>query len=124
MKTINNAKEERAYNNLKEYRGKKIYAIVNSVSRSGMSRRIEFYVVDNNDIIRIGFYISRFLGYKYDADKGGLFVSGCGMDMIFSVLSSLNYAMARYEGKYDDLRDKGKRIYDNYFVDSNNYGRL
>ena len=119
------SKEEiqRAYNVLKPYKGMKVYGTVNSISRSGMSRRIEFYVAtEKNEIRRIGYYIAKIAGYKYDADKG-LFVTGCGMDMLFSVLSNFNYAVAQFEtGKpLTELLNSGKygRIYDNYFFDAN-----
>ena len=109
-----------AYEYLKKYRGQKFACAIKSVSRSGMSRKMEFYA-PNFD--RIGYYIARIIDYPYNPDKG-LSVSGCGMDMIFHVLSSLNYAMARLDGKYDELKEKGERIYDNYFIDASNYTYL
>ncbi len=102
---------------LKRYRGQRLACVIKSVSRSGMSRKMEFYT-PNFD--RVGYYIACLIDYPYHPDKG-LSVSGCGMDMIFHVLSSLNYAMAQLDGKYDELREKGERIYDNYFTDANNY---
>ena len=79
----------------------KIYADIKSVSRSGMSRRIAFYMVDKN---KEGNYIRRVTreiawltgwvpfqeykqGGKYLVDDG-LKVTGCGMDMIFHTLYS------------------------------------
>lgn len=134
---------EQAYKILKAIKGRskkplKVYAIVNSVSRSGMSRRIEFYTVINGNISRIGYRIAAVLDYGYDVDKGGLNVSGCGMDMIFSVLSNLNYKMAKldypgksYEEIMDIIRTKYKQAGDRpdlyyswYFCDADNYGRL
>ena len=119
------SKEEirRAYEALKPYKGMTVYGTVNSVSRSGMSRRIEFYVATEKDeICRIGYYIAKIAGYKYDVGKG-LLVYGCGMDMIFSVLSNFNYAMAQLEtGKnLTELLNSGEygRIYDDYFFDAN-----
>jgi hypothetical protein len=125
---MNYSKEEKteAYNRLKKYRGKQIACVINSVSRSGMTRRMEFYADGYN---RIGWDISRIIDYPYDMDKGGLRVSGCGMDMVFHVLSSLNYAMAHLDtGKTltELLKTKecGEHIYDKYFINANNYIRL
>ena len=130
---------EQAYKVLKAIKGRskkplKVYAIVNSVSRSGMSRRIEFYTVINGNISRIGYRIAAVLDYGYDVDKGGLNVSGCGMDMIFSVLSDLNYKMAELDNpgvSWDDIPGiiqkkfwKSDNYYGWYFCDANNYGRL
>ena len=119
------SKEEirQAYEALKPCKGMIVYGTVNSVSRSGMSRRIEFYVAtEKNEIRRIGYYIAKIAGYPYNADKGGILVNGCGMDMLFSVLSNFNYAMAQFEtGKpLTELLNSGKygRIYDDYFFDA------
>lgn len=73
----------------------KIYANVNSVSRSGMSRRISFYMVENDHIRRVTREVAWLTGWvpvgehksrgKYMVDAG-LWVGGCGMDMIFHTL--------------------------------------
>jgi len=121
-------KEEikRAYEVIDNYRGMRFGAIVKSVSRSGMSRRIEIYA---GDFERIGYHIAVIADYSYNVDKGGLKVDGCGMDMIFSVLSNFNYAMARHDtGKtiQELLKTKecGEHIYDKYFTNANNYKNL
>ena len=119
----NKAEIQRAYEALKPCKGMTVYGTVNSVSRSGMSRRIEFYVAtEKNEIHRIGYYIAKIAGYPYDADKG-LLVTGCGMDMIFSVLSNFNYSVAQLEtGKnLTELLNSGEygRICDNYFFNAN-----
>jgi hypothetical protein len=123
MKTTEKAKVE-AYESLKKYRGAQVGAVIKSVSRSGMARRIEFYA---GDMHRITWDISQLLEYPLN-DKGML-VTGCGMDMVFSVLSNLNYAMAQRDtGKtlQELLKTKecGERIYDTYFINANNYRLL
>jgi hypothetical protein len=90
-----------------------------------MSRRIEYYVVDAaGEICRIGYLIARIADYGYDVDKGGVRADGCGMDMIFSVISNFNYKMADIDGKTAELRAAGERIYDHYFFDANRYNTL
>ncbi len=117
--------QEHAYEVLKKYRGQQIAAVVKSVSQSGMSRRIEFYA---GNYERIGGYIADFLEMSYDPDKG-IKIGGCGMDMIFHILSNLNYAMAQKDtGKtLQELlatKECGEHIYDTYFVNANSYVRL
>jgi hypothetical protein len=65
-----------------------IIADVVSVSKSGMSRRIKFYYIKNNKIIRATNAISFLLNkaYNYNVNDEGLKVSGCGMDMVFHTL--------------------------------------
>ena len=117
--------QKEAYEVLKQYHGQQLAASVKSVSRSGMSRKIEFYA-PNFD--RIGYYIAKLLDYPYYPGKG-IKVDGCGMDMIFSVLSDLNYEMAKRDtGKtIQELLKTGEcgtHIYDKYFTDANHYKYL
>lgn len=122
-----------AWKILEQYRGKNIAAAVNHVSRSGMSRRIEFYAIHDDDISRIGYLIARVTGYGYDVDKGGIRADGCGMDMVFSVLTNFNYAAWAHDlfEKFPDLdrwsteakkamgKPEGYNIYDDYFFNAN-----
>ena len=63
----------------------KIYANVVSVSRTGMSRKIKFYQVQDGCIRSITEELAELTGFKLD--KGwALEVKGCGMDMIWHVL--------------------------------------
>lgn len=128
-----------AWKVLEQYRGATIAAAVNRVSRSGMSRRIEFYAIKDNDIQRIGYLIARVTGYGYDVDKGGIRADGCGMDMRFSIISNLNYAAWSHDVKerFPEIENiwsteaatamgkpEGYRIYDSYFFDANSIRSL
>jgi len=117
-----------AFENLLKYKGRKIFAQITSASRSGMSRRIKFFILDTDRKTDISEYIANVVGYKYDWDKG-LLVGGCGMDMIFSVLSNLNYAMAEMTtGKTIkellETKECGDKIYGDYFIDANGYSTI
>lgn len=92
---------------LKAIKQGKIYAKVNSVSRSGMSRKISFYRVYKNEILNITREIAWLSGnatpgdyrqgnsQKYLVDEG-LNVQGCGMDMIFHTLyNCMRYSQAK-----------------------------
>ena len=78
----------------------KIYTQIVSVAKSGMSRRIRFFMVNENKaIIDVTAPIGWLTGWidaskeddKYKsrgkyAREAGLYVGGCGMDMIFHTL--------------------------------------
>lgn len=60
---------------IKARQGKNVAAYVVKVSRSGMSRRIKYFLVEEDDIKPITWIMGG------DMDKG-LRLQGCGMDMI------------------------------------------
>ena len=64
----------------------KIYAIVRSVARSGMSRTMSFYMVEDGELINITHVVAEVCGYKLNEDNWTIRVRGCGMDMIFATL--------------------------------------
>lgn len=80
----------------KHLKDKKIIASVEHVSSSGMSRIISFHYVDkrNNYLYNLNYKISKILGYTL-TDKG-VRVGGCGMDMIFHCLYSINSLALHY----------------------------
>lgn len=83
--------------------GDTVYGIVRSVSRSGMSRRIDFYAfrprqkyrdgtykIDRRDAEPV--YLSGYMGHALGLSRGngdGLMIGGCGMDMVFSTVYNL-----------------------------------
>lgn len=74
--------------------GDTIYCILRHVSRSGMLRVIDLVKVDEDgDIVRVGYDAARALGWPYDYRRGGVRVSGCGMDMGFHLVYSLGHAL-------------------------------
>ena len=104
------------YNTIKEHLtgDKRIVAKIESVSRSGMSRKIKFYGKDFYDLTDA---VARLADYPI---RGGcVYVSGCGMDMVFSVLTNVNYAAMNIDGVSKSASpDKG---YAGYFVDAGHY---
>lgn len=73
--------------------GSKVYCTVTHVSRSGMSRSIQLFVVRKGEICQITYSASRILGYPIDGTNGGIKIGGCGMDMGFALVYSLSSAM-------------------------------
>ena len=75
--------------------GSTVYAKVNKVSASGMSRNIGLYLVRKDGTITdISYHASKALEWSYkEGYNGGVRVGGCGMDMLFHTVYSLSYAM-------------------------------
>lgn len=66
--------------------GDTIHTILRNTSRSGMSRTIS-PVVNSEDI---SFWVARALDMSIDQDRGGIKISGCGMDMGFALVYDLS----------------------------------
>lgn len=86
---------------LKEYlhAGDRVYTILKSVSRSGMSRHIDVVLPTRHTdgtlgIYRITHLVADALDYRRAKD-GSLIVSGAGMDMGFHVVYSLSSILFR-----------------------------
>lgn len=77
--------------------GDTVHCVLRHVSSSGMSRRIDFYKVVNNEHVVLTGYIGNLCGYRHSRD-GGLVVSGCGMDMGFSVVYDLSRTL--FQGNF------------------------
>jgi len=65
--------------------GDTVYTVIRSVSASGMSRRMDLYVIRKNVPHCISGYVGRILDYKR-SNKDGLLVAGVGMDMGFHLV--------------------------------------
>jgi hypothetical protein len=72
--------------------GDVIYTRVNHVSRSGMSRNISAYVMRDNSPVNISTSVATVIGEGI-ANDGGVKMGGCGMDMGFSLVYELSYAL-------------------------------
>ncbi len=69
--------------------GDRVYGIVRTVSRSGMSRTIDFYAFQDNDRMYLSGWMATALDYRRD-NSGALKVQGCGMDMVFGTVYHLS----------------------------------
>lgn len=72
--------------------GDTIYGNVNTVSNSGMSRNISFYIAHDSKIRCIDFEMSIAIGHK-QGKNGGIVFGGCGMNMIFAGVYALGCAL-------------------------------
>jgi hypothetical protein len=72
--------------------GDTVYTSVEHVSRSGMSREIKVYAIQDSEPLWLAGYASRAIGCRL-GKRDGLIVGGCGMDMGFWVVYNLGYAL-------------------------------
>ena len=99
--------KKESYDTLREILkpGDTVHCILRHVSRSGMMRHIDFYKLEDGSMRYLSGYIADLLDYKR-TDQGSLKVSGCGMDMGFSVVYNLSSALYRESG-YQCLKELG-----------------
>lgn len=70
--------------------GDTVYTVLRHVSRSGMSRRIDLYTISDGAPVFITGMAAAAMGMRWDNDKGGIIVGGCGMDMGFHLVYNLS----------------------------------
>lgn len=75
--------------------GSTVYTKVDHVSKSGMFRRISAYAMVQGEPIDISGRAADVMGWTWDRDRGGVKVSGCGMDMGFHLVYCLSRTMYR-----------------------------
>ena len=82
---------------IKACKENRIFCIIHSVSKSGMSRKLSFYESTFNEDGRGGFlnFTALFIALGYsDRNKDGKFtVNGCGMDMVFNTNYSIIHSL-------------------------------
>ena len=110
-------KKEKAIESLKKLidEGDTIYYIIKRVSNSGMYRHIDFYKFKVKDEFREGedrvqkVWLTRMMcdavGYRFIDKTECMGVSGCGMDMGFSVIHNLGHVLFNdgYKLKHQQL---------------------
>lgn len=67
---------------------RRIYQVITKVSTSGMSRHIANFAVSEGELLRIDWEICKLLKHTRRSEYG-VFITGCGMDMGFSIAYSL-----------------------------------
>lgn len=88
--------------------GDTVYTILRHRSSSGMSRVIDLKVVrvkeGKPEIYNIGYYAAKVLGLKWDEERGGVKVSGCGMDMGFHLVYGLGSVLWGHGAQSDAVK--------------------
>jgi hypothetical protein len=67
---------------IKAVKNRSLICTIPHVSSSGMTRCINFYQPTKNSVLNFH-SLFEMLGYRYNDNKNGFIVSGCGMDMVF-----------------------------------------
>ena len=82
---------------IKSCKENRIFCVIHSVSKSGMSRKLSFYESTFNEDGRGGFlnFNALFIALGYsDRNRDGKFtVNGCGMDMVFHTNYSIIHSL-------------------------------
>lgn len=68
-----------------------LHTVLRHVSASGMQREISVKLIGNNDISHLDYLVSQALGLS-QGQWDGIKVRGCGMDMGFHLVDSINRA--------------------------------
>lgn len=75
--------------------GDTVYTVLRHVSRSGMMRLIDCYIIADQKPLWITSYVAKAIDYRQDYKTSALKVSGCGMDMGFHVVYILSSVLFR-----------------------------
>lgn len=73
--------------------GTTVYTVLRHVSSSGMSRRIDCFVIRKNKPLCLTHQVAKALDYQQSKHDGALVIGGAGMDMGFHVVYSLGQAL-------------------------------
>jgi hypothetical protein len=84
--------------------GTVVYTVLRHVSRSGMYRAIDLYVIQENQPIWISGFVAKVGGFKFDTKYEAVGVGGCGMDMGFAIVNALCYTLHGFETVGEDAK--------------------
>lgn len=70
-----------------------VFTVLRHVSRSGMSRSIDCYVIRDGSPQWISRLVAKATGMSWDAKREAVKVGGCGMDMGFHIVYGLGYVL-------------------------------
>ena len=73
--------------------GGTVYTVLRHVSRSGMYRALDCYVMTDGEPLRVSYWVAKAIGFKYDRKHEAIGVGGCGTDVGFEVVYNLGRAL-------------------------------
>ena len=93
--TPKQADREQAISYLKEslHSGDTVYVILRYVSKSGMSRLIDLYLIKDGRPFRITWNAAKAINATYDRRQESLRINGCGTDVGFEAVHHLGWAV-------------------------------
>ena len=91
MTKVRQSERDEAIESLRETLkpGDTVFTVLRSVSRSGMQRKLNVYVMESNEPRRLTWNVARAIDFTYDRKAEALKVDGCGMDVGFEVVYHL-----------------------------------
>ena len=93
--TRKEAERQESINQLREWLkpGDTVFTVLRHVSRSGMSRLIDCYIIEGNEAHWISSRVAKAVGFSFDDKKDSIRVGGCGMDMGFHIVYELSHVL-------------------------------
>ncbi len=93
--------------------GDTVYTVLRSVSRSGMSRSIDLYIIDTDRDgkpypHRISWQVAKACGFGWDNNRDAVKVSGAGMDMGYHLVCTLGHVLYRDGFTREDGKSYGR----------------
>lgn len=73
--------------------GATVYTVLRHVARSGMSRSIDVYLIDESGPHWLSRLVSRATGLAFDKKREAVKMGGWGMDMGFAIVANLGHAL-------------------------------
>ena len=73
--------------------GDTVYTVLRHVSRSGMLRTVDVYIMQDNQPHRITWEAGKATGIDYDRNREALKLGGCGYNVGFHVVYALGHAL-------------------------------
>ena len=70
-----------------------VYTVLRHVARSGLQRSIQLKVTEDGDICDISGPTAVLLDASLDLKRGGIKISGCGMDMGYALVHNLGMTL-------------------------------
>lgn len=70
-----------------------LYVVLRGVSRSGMTRYLDIYTIQDGEPRRWTYTIAVALGWRYDEKRENLVAIGAGMDMGFHTIHTLGHVL-------------------------------
>lgn len=95
MTKAQKAEQEEARERLREWikPGDTVWTVVRHVSKSGMTRDIACYLIEDNEPRWIASLVAKACGMRFNRDRDAVRIGGCGMDMGFALVYDLSHAL-------------------------------
>lgn len=95
MAKVSKERRENALARLRELLkpGDTVHTVLRDVSRSGMSRNIDCYVIADGEPRWISRYVADACGMTFNEKRECIRIGGCGMDMGFAIVYDLSHTL-------------------------------